>query len=103
MDCLRIIQGDSFEGQVEVTGVDAAEVAELKFVCADLGLTYDLHTTLVPFVWSLEIPSEDTENLRIGVFGYNIVAILQGGRVITAMYNAKVEIAYKVNKWTEAN
>ncbi len=102
MDCLNLVQGDSFSGQIEVFGLDAKDIAELKFVCADLGWTYHLGETLDPTIWYLFIPSEDTKNARVGRFGYNIVAELHSGRVVTALYNARLEIKYKDNKWTEA-
>lgn len=103
MDYLEIVQGDSFEGQWELIGDDATNVKAMTFYCEALGLTYELHETLDPTVWTIQIPSDDTTNLRLGVFGYNVVAELLSGRIITVIYDAKIKIVQKVNKWTEAN
>jgi len=103
MDYLKLVQGDSFEGQIEIFGDDAPNVVQLQFICPSLGWTYDLRETNTPLTWLLVIPCEDTENARVGRFSYNITATLHSGRVITAVYDAKLEIAQKVNKWNEAN
>lgn len=101
MDVLKIVQGDSFEGEIELIGLDAPNVEKLEFICPSLDLAYEMEQSFAPEVWTLIIPYEDTKELRVGRFLYKLVAKLFSGRIMTIVYDAELEVSKKVNTWTE--
>ena len=103
MNVLTIIQGDSVNAELELTGIDAPEVTQLYFEASCFSKRYPLAETEQELVWILTIPYEDTSNLNVGLFKYNLVADLVGGRTATIVYNQPMEVLYKDQKWTEAN
>lgn len=103
MNKFEIIQGDSVTATLEIEGQNAIDVVGIQFVCDSLKVTYDLETTADPLIWMIDIPSEDTKNMRIGVFKYNLVATYVGGWKKTIVYGQDVEILLRDNEWTKAN
>lgn len=103
MDKVVIIQGDSVEAALRLEGYDVENVEELILECDALKMKYNLKESTDSEIWLLNIPAADTENLKVGCFKYNIVAIFNSGRVKTVLYNADLEIQFKENKWTEVN
>ena len=92
MDKFEIIQGDSVEATISIEGGNADEVIGIQFVCEALGVKYDLGQTLEPLIWVLRIKSEDTKNMRVGVFKFNLVATYVGGWKKTIVYGQDVEV-----------
>ena len=103
MNVLTIIQGDSVNAELELTGVDAPDVVQLYFEANCFKEPIPLSETEAPLVWILTIPYEETSDLNVGRFKYNIIADLVGGSKATIVYNQPMEVLYKDQKWTEAN
>lgn len=103
MNVLTIIQGDSVNAELELTGLDAPYVENLYFEANCFDKTYNLAESEDPLIWYLFIPYEDTSALNVGTFKYNLVAEISGGRKATIVYNQRLEVLHKDNKWIEAN
>ena len=101
MNKFQIIQGDSVTATLEIEGQYADDVIGIQFICDSLKVTYDLEKTISPLIWMIDIRSEDTKNMRVGVFKYNLVATYVGGWKKTIVYGQDVEVLLKDNKWTE--
>ena len=102
MDQLRIVQGDSVDILLELEGDTVHQIATIDFNCEPLGLNCALKNTINPVQWLLSIPAEDTKDLRIGQFPYNLVVTFNSGRKKTILYQAGLEVFLKDNKWTKA-
>lgn len=99
---LRIVQGDTFDLEVNVCNHFEEEVVidSVHFDCTSL----NIHKDLIPAndeesIWFMSLTSEETSILRVGSFTYDITAVLENGaETSTLVHNAMIEVQFKVNK-----
>lgn len=95
---IKIIQGDSFFAEVEISGLaDDQSIEQLYFSSNYLGICKELRGS--GGEWELEMSAEETEVFRVGKGTFDLTAVFSGSNsVATVIYNNALEILPKINK-----
>lgn len=95
---IKIIQGDSYYADVEITGLaDDQSIEQLYFSSNYLGICKELRGG--GSEWELEMSAEETEAFRVGKGTFDLTAVFSGSNsVATVIYNNALEILPKINK-----
>lgn len=104
---VTIMQGDTFDLEVNIRNVIAQDVVvnAVHFDCQSLGLHIDMieeandDENCTDDYWYLSLNAEQTSELRIGHFTFDITADVENGEEIeTIFHNEVLEVIFKPNK-----
>lgn len=97
-DTIRIINGDTFEGQVTVIDLPFEEIAAMYFSCAALNITYkELERDDLNERFILVFPSSETRLWPNITTTFDLTLTTTGTEVFTDVYNSKIIILPKNN------
>lgn len=92
---LTIIQGDTFEADIEIEGVIPETVDKVIFSCSKLKFAKNaLHQESSYFI---DINASKTAEFSAGLYSYDITVYFKGGEAVTAKRNGILEVLRKVN------
>lgn len=93
-----VIQGDTYQKNVIVEGVDPINIEAIYISCKDLGinqeLTLDENSGKYVFIMS----ADETMKLQSMITTFDITVYFIEGKVKTVSYMARVNVLPKVNK-----
>lgn len=98
---VQIMQGDTFDLEVNIRNVIAQGVTinTVHFDCQSLGLHKDLIECDDGEHWFFSLTAEETSQLRIGHFTFDITADVEDGEETETIFHDEVlEVIFKPNK-----
>lgn len=96
---LAVVQGDTLDVTVFIENPEQFIIEKVEFVCKSLGLREELFpVNEEDSLWGFTIEAENTKNLRVGNFSFDVTATTDGGEVYTVIHNWNIEVRHKVNK-----
>lgn len=96
---LQIIQGDSFDRQVYVEGVETAKIEGIYFTCEKLGICKKLVLTKDSY-FILSISAEESSKFPKIDASYDLTIKFIDDKIQTATYCSQISILPKINKVT---
>lgn len=98
MNGINIIQGDTYEAELEVEGLDDISLIEkCVFSCCFLKFSKEL-TKSIDNKFLLEFTPEETAAMKVGFSDYDITLYFFNGAVATTIYKGNIQILPKQNK-----
>ena len=98
MSNIVIIQGDTYEAELEIIGLtDLSVIEKCVFTCSYLQLCKELQAN-ENGKNELKLSHEETEKLKACVSDFDITVYLKDENVATVIYRAKVKVLEKNNK-----
>ena len=96
---LQIIQGDSFDRQVYVEGVETDKIEGIYFTCEKLGICKKLVLTKDSY-FALSISAEESSKFPKIDASYDLTIKFIDDKIQTATYCSQISILPKINKVT---
>lgn len=96
---LQIIQGDSFDRQVYVEGVETDKIEGIYFTCEKLGICKKLVLTKDNY-FVLSISAEESSKFPKIDASYDLTIKFIDDKIQTATYCSQISILPKINKVT---
>lgn len=96
---LQIIQGDSFDRQVYVEGVETDKIEGIYFTCEKLGICKKLVLTKDSY-FTLSISAEESSKFPKIDASYDLTIKFIDDKIQTATYCSQISILPKINKVT---
>lgn len=93
---LRAIQGDMFELEIKICGIDANLIENVWFSSKRLDITKSISN--IGDNYFLRIESIITKKFQVGFADYDITVQLKDGQYLTVLHNECIEILQKQNE-----
>lgn len=97
MNDIFIIQGDTYEANLNIVGIESISVIEkCVFSCQYFGICKNLEKSENAF--KLHLSPSETEVLKIGKSDYDITLFFTDDNVATVIYGGVIQVLPKKNK-----
>lgn len=99
---LAVIQGDTLDVTVDIENPDELVLTRVVFICPSLDIQKELTKLNDPTeednMWGFILPAQDTKNLRVGDWNFNIAAISDDSEVFTVVFKGVLHVEYNRSK-----
>lgn len=95
---LEIIQGDTFDLEIELEDVDVLTIDKIIFSSATLNVKYEAQWSDEENVYLVSLTAKDTAEFEPMKASYDITVLFVNNKVSTARYNGVLIVKEKVNE-----
>lgn len=95
---ITLIQGDSYTREIEFEGLSLDLIEEVYFTCSKLSICKKLEKDLENNLFRLTINSDETNDLEIGAFDFDLTVKFIDDQTKTIQYRSVILVLEKVNK-----
>lgn len=95
---IRIVQGDTYNCEIEIQGLDIFLIENIYFSCEQLNICKKVEFDEELQVYNLTFNSQETENFKNGVFNYDLTFKFFNDSIRTVQYKSTITILKKTNK-----
>lgn len=93
---IEIIQGDSYQLNITLEGVELETISNIYFSSNSLDITKEL--VKEQDVFQLILASNETLNFKIGIFDYDLTIKFVDAKIKTIIYRSLISILPKINE-----
>ena len=102
MEELKVIQGDTLSCVLTIEKPEDLEISRVIFNCPSLNIKKDLiPSNECEELWGLVLNAEETVDLWIGRWGFDITAITPNEQIYTVVHNGQFIVEQKRDRHVE--
>lgn len=95
---IEIIQGDTIEKNVVISGVDSADIEKVYFSSEKLQIEKELTYDSENEKWVFKLDPSETKDLPITTTDFDITIKFTNDDVMTCVYRGVIQVLPKINK-----